>query len=97
MFSYEIRKELACEMIEYIENYGIQGMYLCDITNNLYNNDYYIIGTYNAKKWLKKYLELPNGIPSHDTIQRVISILDSKVLYENCLKYFIDFSFIYNN
>lgn len=46
-----------------------------------------------AKKeevWLKKYLELPNGIPSHDTIQRVISILDSKVLYENCLKYFID-------
>jgi len=39
--------------------------------------------------WLKKYLELPNGIPSHDTIQRVISILDSKALYENCLKYFI--------
>ena len=30
---------------------------------------------------LKKYLELPNGIPSHDTIQRVISILDPKVLY----------------
>ena len=41
------------------------------------------------EKWLKKYLELPNGIPSHDTIQRVISILDSSVLYENCLKYFI--------
>ena len=40
--------------------------------------------------WLKKYLELPNGIPSHDTIQRVISILDSKVLYDNCLKYFIE-------
>ena len=42
------------------------------------------------EKWLKKYLELPNGIPSHDTIQRVISILDSKILYENCLKYFIE-------
>ena len=42
------------------------------------------------EKWLKKYLELPNGIPSHDTIQRVISILDSKVLYQNCLKYFIE-------
>ena len=42
------------------------------------------------EKWLKKYLELPNGIPSHDTIQRVFSILDSKVLYENCLKYFIE-------
>ena len=42
------------------------------------------------EKWLKQYLELPNGIPSHDTIQRVISILDSKILYENCLKYFIE-------
>ena len=32
------------------------------------------------EKWLKKYLELPNGIPSHDTIQRVISILDPQSL-----------------
>lgn len=24
------------------------------------------------EKWLNKYLELPGGIPSHDTIQRVI-------------------------
>lgn len=57
MFSYEIRKELACEMIEYIENYGIQNMYLCDIANVLYNNDYYIIGIYQAKEWLKKYFD----------------------------------------
>lgn len=42
------------------------------------------------EKWLKKYLELPNGIPSHDTILRVISILDSKILYKNCFKYFIE-------
>ena len=55
MFSYEIKKELACEMIEYIENYGIQDMYLCDIAHELYNNDYYIIGIYQAKEWLKKY------------------------------------------
>jgi hypothetical protein len=57
MFSYEIKKELACEMIEYIENYGIQDMYLCDIANYLYNNDYYIIGIYQAKEWLKKYFD----------------------------------------
>ena len=43
----------------------------------------------NEEKWLKKYLELPNGIPSHDTIQKVISVLDSSMLYKNCLKYFI--------
>ena len=48
------------------------------------------------EKWLKKYLELPNGIPSHDTIQRVISILDSKILYENCLKYFIEIVVSFN-
>ncbi len=28
------------------------------------------------KKWLKQFLELPNGIPSHDTFGRVFSILD---------------------
>ncbi len=29
----------------------------------------------DEQETLKKYLELPNGIPSHDTIQRVFSIL----------------------
>lgn len=28
------------------------------------------------EKWLRQHLELGNGIPSHDTIQRVISILE---------------------
>ena len=57
MFSYEIKKELACEMIDYIENYGIEDMYLSDIAHELYNNDYYIIGIYQAKEWLKKYFD----------------------------------------
>ena len=26
--------------------------------------------------WFKKYLVLPNGIPSHDTLERVIAILN---------------------
>lgn len=31
----------------------------------------------NAKKeWLATFLELPNGIPSHDTMARVLSVLD---------------------
>lgn len=57
MFSYEIKKELASEMIEYIENYGVREMYLYDIANELYNTDYYIIGIYQAKEWLKKYFD----------------------------------------
>lgn len=28
--------------------------------------------------WLKTFLQLPNGIPSHDTIARVFSLLDAK-------------------
>ena len=30
------------------------------------------------KSFLKKYLELPNGIPSHDTFGRVFSLLDGE-------------------
>ena len=39
----------------------------------------------NAKKeWLRKYLELPNGIPSHDTFNRVFQLLDP-LEFQNCL------------
>jgi len=38
----------------------------------------------NAKfKWLKEFLELPNGIPSHDTFGRVFNRLDAKQ-FERC-------------
>ena len=42
------------------------------------------------EKWFKKYLDLPNGIPSHDTIQRVMSMLDSNQLYDICINYLIN-------
>jgi len=32
--------------------------------------------------WLKQYLELPNGIPSHDTISRVMSTINPKQFNE---------------
>ena len=41
------------------------------------------------EQWLRKYLELPNGIPSHDTIQRVISILNPQMLYSDTINYLI--------
>ena len=34
-------------------------------------------------EWLKTFLELPNGIPSHDTFGRVFSLLDADV-FEEC-------------
>lgn len=33
--------------------------------------------------WLKTFLQLPNGIPSHDTIGRVFPMIDGKA-FERC-------------
>jgi predicted transposase YbfD/YdcC len=33
-------------------------------------------------EWLKKYIDLPNGIPSHDTICRVFSLIDKNKFCE---------------
>lgn len=38
----------------------------------------------------KKNLELPNGVPSHDTIQRVLSILNPHTLYSDTINYLIN-------
>ena len=58
MFSKEIKKEIANEMYTSIKDYeSIQDMYLCDVANEYYNNDYYIIGIYQAKEWIKKYFD----------------------------------------
>lgn len=40
--------------------------------------------------WLKSFLELPSGIPSHDTIQRVIAIINPSPLYTSTIKYLIN-------
>ncbi len=37
------------------------------------------------EEWLKQFLELPNGIPSHDTISRVFARLDPKE-FEQCFR-----------
>ena len=58
MFSSEIKKEIANEMYVSFKDYeSIQDMYLCDIASEYYNNNYYIIGIYQAKEWLKKYFD----------------------------------------
>lgn len=55
-------------------------------------NEWTEIESFAKKKeeWLRKYLELPNGIPSHDTIQRVISILEPQSLYTDTINYLIE-------
>jgi hypothetical protein len=38
--------------------------------------------------WLETFLELPNGIPSHDTFGRVFALIDPKQ-FETCFLYWI--------
>ena len=39
------------------------------------------------EKWLRKFLKLPHGIPSHDTFRRVLSIVDSAAMERVFLKW----------
>lgn len=39
------------------------------------------------KEWFKRFLELPNGIPSHDTFRRVFMLLDPKYFEEVLVKW----------
>ena len=38
-------------------------------------------------RWLKKFLKLPNGIPSHDTFSRVFMMIDAEQFQECFLKW----------
>jgi predicted transposase YbfD/YdcC len=41
------------------------------------------------KAWLKTFLGLPNGIPSHDTFRRIFCLLDPSAFHE-CFQHWID-------
>lgn len=49
----EMRAEALEKIIETLEN-GFDGYY-CDLHNEVFNTDYYIIGTYEAEKALEEY------------------------------------------
>ena len=49
----EMRKQARTDIIEALEN-GYSGYY-CDLHNEVFNTDYYIIGTYQAKEALEEY------------------------------------------
>ena len=48
----EMKAEAVTNIIETLENYS---GYYCDLHNEVFNTDYYIIGTYQAKEALKQY------------------------------------------
>ena len=40
------------------------------------------------REWFCSFLALPNGIPSHDTISRLFSVLDNQPFQEACMDWF---------
>ncbi|BAP56515.1 transposase [Thioploca ingrica] len=57
---------------------------LCGLLSGV--EDWVEIATFAQEKeaWLRRFLELPNGIPSHDTLSDVIGRLEPKAFRE-CL------------
>ena len=49
----QMKEEAVADIIEALEN-GYDGYY-CDLHNEVFNTDYYIIGTYQAKEALREY------------------------------------------
>ena len=49
----EMRNNAICDIIECLEN-GFSDYY-CDLHNEVFNTDYYIIGTHNAKEELTEF------------------------------------------
>lgn len=39
------------------------------------------------EEWLRRFLELPNGVPSHDTFGRVFSLLDAEVFQNRFIRW----------
>lgn len=48
----EMREQAIADIMECLENYD---GYYCDLHNEVFNTDWYIIGTYQAKEALKEY------------------------------------------
>jgi len=56
-------------------------VFFAELANATEWTEVYLFAVAN-EKFLRKYLELPHGIPSHDTIQRIFAIISPEYLQE---------------
>lgn len=49
-----IKSELTQHIVDYL-NDNLEGTYGCDLHNEIFNTDYYVIGYYDADKFINKY------------------------------------------
>ena len=61
-FKYKTLKEIANDAITKLQDGIGSTSYGCDLHNELFNTDYYIIGRYQAEQWLIANTGVFNGI-----------------------------------
>lgn len=88
-----IAKKLNDERVQYKVRHNMSDIVIIALLGILANantwNEIHCFAV-SHEKWLKTFLELPSGIPSHDTIQRVVAIINPSTLYTSTVKYIIN-------
>ena len=88
-----ITKKLDDKRVQYKVKHNMSDIVIITLLGILANaNNWIEIHCFavSHEKWLKTFLELPSGILSHDTIQRVISIINPSTLYTSTVKYLMN-------
>ena len=88
-----ITKRLDDKRVQYKIKHNMSDIVIIALLGILANANTWMEIYYFAvahENWLKSFLELPSGIPSHDTIQRVIVIINPSTLYTSTVKYLIN-------
>ena len=52
-----IKEVVLDEINDQLENHEGQEVYACDLSNELLNADYFIIGTYEARQFVKEFID----------------------------------------
>ena len=88
-----ITKKLDDKRVQYKVKHNMSDIVIITLLGILANANNWIEIHWFAvahEEWLKTFLELPSGIPSHDTIQRVVSIINPSTLYTSTVKYLMN-------
>lgn len=81
----EFLKIIPDPRLDRCKKYSLESILFITLTSMLCGADSFIeiVDLADANlEWLKKYIDLPNGIPSHDTICRVFSLIDKNKFCE---------------
>ena len=92
------KKEIIEDIVEYLENTG--GVYVCDLHSEVFNTDYYIIGSAKAKEALENYgvFDALNKVQTYETYEfgEVTTDLSDPEKLANMLYYIESEEYLYS-